>query len=217
MKYCCLTDLQLVDDELFNDILVWANNPTGTLISEYTNQNINSWLGAGTRLSDVADQSQLLLVEERLNSRLAANPEYKLAYFRTWINDDITQRVLDRLPNNIKATNPSIRLQLIQNGLVPHIDLYRKTVLICPIVTNKEQTIFWDKNDAHTFGMGVLADPDQITQRMSVEFKPRESWLLDVSEVHSVELNNQLNQRITISVGWESLTFNEVVKLLHES
>lgn len=90
-----------------------------------------------------------------------------------------------------------VTLMIINNQIVPpHTDSGTVTVINIYIETGDAITTFYEKKGTPTEYKllnqtdGSIYHPDELKQIFSFTAKPFEAWLLDVSKIHSVTMNN---------------------------
>ena len=108
-----------------------------------------------------------------------------------------------------------IRLQIAYNGeTVPlHVDTTRTASLIYPLShPERSDTVFYDSKPNKTHVIDCL-DPDSFTESCRINIR-QHPVLLDVKVPHAVflsEIYTKANPRISLSIKWKTLEFNQLV------
>ena len=218
IDYCYLTDLNLLDKQLTQDIVDYADLCINSLTP------LPGVVSSVTEIDKVIDtysnQSELTETARRFNAINTDKPKTLVNYFkRYYLNDSLTSRILSKLPKSIRKTNFEIVLIVTNYGTPLHIDVCDQAILLCPILTNNEITSFWEVKDSfkddHEFILNAFADPDKVEKKLDVVFRPGESWLLNVSKIHAVEptTNTPSNNRVIITFRWfDGTDINDILK-----
>lgn len=110
----------------------------------------------------------------------------------------------------------------IDCAVPPHTDTEILTSINFYIQTEGCRTVFFEKqvDDPKTFKLeqqtnGRIFYPEDLKEVASFIAKDNEIWLLDVTQIHSVEGN--VNLRKAITLGTFKHKYNEVIKMLEET
>lgn len=221
MKYCILTDLDILTPSITKQVndLVKVNPHLLNLTSEYNDSKADDRNHKYFKFA--SGQEELDQYWDYKRRMLAYFGERKNMNFNIYeMPKDLELEIFERLPTKIKNMErpPYVRLQTSTDGdyLIPHTDTDRSVVLISTVSNINETTWFWRMTEPHHIAIRTLPDIDKIEPVSCAKIGPGETWLYDVTSIHSVERepNRRHETRITINIGWTKTTMDDVLRQL---
>jgi hypothetical protein len=223
MKYCMLTDLNILTESIDTQIqkLLTTDRHLLTLTSEYhddSKSEINHKYLHTIKSSEELETYKLYK-EKMTNSNIFVGRK-SMNFDIHKLPDSLEQEIFNQLPDKIKNMDnpPYIRLQTMYNGdfVFPHSDYDRTAALLTIVSDNREKTCWWKQTEYHELPGSTMPDIDKIERAASVYAGKGETWLFDVHEIHSVEreIGHHNDRRITINFRWSKTPMKEIIAAL---
>jgi hypothetical protein len=132
------------------------------------------------------------------------------------VEDAVVNYIKSKFPDFFQSWISNVRLTFISASTPPHKDFGSYVSINYYLVTGNGPTIFWTANsDAHQYTENVYQFKD-LTEKCSFVATTNSSYLLNVGEVHTVDVEKNSVRKIIRLVFKPNVSYNMVLDKLTE-
>jgi hypothetical protein len=131
---------------------------------------------------------------------------------------EIAKHFIECIPIKLRNLNPRFVVQMVgcDNKMIPHVDHDRTSSIMCPLITNNAETVWYEKTeDFEIFHANRILDIRKIKEVFRIELLQNKWYIFDHASGHSVEnFVNPDSDRVAFCIEFEHLSPEELYEIM---